>query len=187
MSHYWSLRLQLRYFLLTYSWLSISKISIRGWLNLRMGNLWIPRADCIHCTNLLYIRHLSICWYWYPWGLLESIHRGYWGKTNNKYFFPYFLFHILFQLDPTYPSNHITNTIFHNQLFLSHLPKVGFANFLLWIPIELLFLFNYHWSGSLISRVWDGDIHEGIFLGRSLGVDRPGEVKEEHWAVIVSL
>ena len=100
---------------------------------------------------------------------MESIPHRYQRKTNNKYLFLYFLFHILFQLNSPHASKSILHSIFNKQLILSHLPKAGFAIFLLWIPIALFFLLNYHWSLSLVRRLWDGETQKGILLGSSLG------------------
>ena len=99
---------------------------------------------------------------------MVPIPHRYQRKTNNKYFFLYFLFHILSVKLPTCIKR-ILHSIFNKQLILSHLPKAGFAVFLLWIPIALLFLLNYHRSVSLVSRLWDGDTQSGILLGSSLG------------------
>lgn len=99
---------------------------------------------------------------------MESIPHRYQRKINNKYFFLYFLFHILFQLNSPHASKSILHSIFNKQLVLSHLPKAGFAIFLLWTPIALFFLLNYHWSVSMVRRLWDGDTQKGILLESSL-------------------
>ena len=135
-------------------------------VNPQMQNLWIPWAVSIHCTMLLYIRDLSVWRYWYsPWyqyptDTKERLIINISFCTSSS---------IFFQLNSPHASKRILHSIFNKQLVLSHLPKARFAVFLLWIPIALLFLLNYHWSVSLVSRLWDGDTQSGILLRSSLG------------------
>lgn len=49
---------------------------LRSWLNLQVENLWLQRADCIHCTIPLYTRHLSI-------RVDFGMHGGSWNQPHG--------------------------------------------------------------------------------------------------------